>query len=472
MILLFFFSFRAHAHSTSGAERGLAVIVVAFFGQIILLPFLITNLILFLRKRPVASKFFGAAVPIISIVIAGGILLLCSLVTLISGVNYINEGIIIGILSKEQLLGFSLAIVFLSIVNLRLRKKQIHRSQRRLVWLKGFTILILSLVSGPVIQRLSYELRTFNASQRFDEYSHSGQDIAFGPNGDTLVSIDSRWTPSTKNRKLLASIRIWNLQGWRAKLIRSYDVKVGKTGNLRSVWVSKTGKHIITADKTGGISIRDFETGKLIKSYPFSNQKYATVDYCQSSHSAVRSSKNGPIQLINLTNFSKKELSVERQSFDDILVSVCSPNSQFVAVSLSNNITIIETKTGNTVGKIKANSRRRLAFSPDHSMVAGVEQNYTSNKSKIRLWSIPNGSLVREIVHGRVINDLSFSPDGKQIAISSRGQVSLYSTTTGQQTHELVHLPNSKASIELSNDGKLLATGWDKLKPSILLFPL
>jgi WD40 repeat protein len=93
-----------------------------------------------------------------------------------------------------------------------------------------------------------------------------------------------------------------------------------------------------------------------------------------------------------------------------------------------------------------------MAFSPDGRHLATLDWT-------IRLWDVATGRLVREIEHGKLMeNAVAFSPDGKKLVTAHYELVSIWDLATGKRTALWRGRP-SREPLELAfrPDGKVLA---------------
>ena len=80
-----------------------------------------------------------------------------------------------------------------------------------------------------------------------------------------------------------------------------------------------------------------------------------------------------------------------------------------------------------------------LAFSPDGRRLATA----TLGQPSLRIWSVDDGQLLRELSGSSDANSISFSGDGRLIAVAGLGTSSVWDANTGER---LLALPGSSGS--------------------------
>ena len=114
---------------------------------------------------------------------------------------------------------------------------------------------------------------------------------------------------------------------------------------------------------------------------------------------------------------------------------------------------ILDRRTGKTVSVDAGADQPDVIFSPDGSLLATGGYG-----SPVRLWSVPDGELVRELYAGPMAGGLTleFSPDGRILAAGNRNSTTiLYETATGKP---LATLPKSEShELQFHPDGHTLA---------------
>ena len=101
-----------------------------------------------------------------------------------------------------------------------------------------------------------------------------------------------------------------------------------------------------------------------------------------------------------------------------------------------------------------------VSFSPDGTQLASASEDNT-----LKLWNAITGQLTRTLKgHTDWVTSVSFSPDGKRLASTSRDQtVKLWNVATGQQTRTLKGHAKAVNSVCFSPDGTQLASaGYDR----------
>ena len=109
-----------------------------------------------------------------------------------------------------------------------------------------------------------------------------------------------------------------------------------------------------------------------------------------------------------------------------------------------------------------------VAFSPDGSLLAtasgGIEDN------TVRLWRVPDGSLLRTLTLDDPVNSVAFSPDGTRLATGGASFLALWGTTTGSAPIVQATTPPTQAYQDevlgepgvLDETGCILVTGAEE----------
>jgi WD40 repeat protein len=113
--------------------------------------------------------------------------------------------------------------------------------------------------------------------------------------------------------------------------------------------------------------------------------------------------------------------------------------------------------------------RKAISFSPDHKLLA------VSYGASVSLWA-PDGAVRRTIDATSIVNALSFSPDGSQLALACQdGRLRLFETASGDSKRTLNSGAASLSRLSFSVDGSLLAAAgagsvfvWESGREAIL----
>lgn len=87
-----------------------------------------------------------------------------------------------------------------------------------------------------------------------------------------------------------------------------------------------------------------------------------------------------------------------------------------------------------------------------------------SERAALKILNVNTGETISSLSGGSGITSISYSPDGKTIAVgNSEGKVSLLNVTDGRKVGEFEGQAGAVQSVAFSRDGKKLASGsWDK----------
>ncbi|HMF56926.1 MAG TPA: zinc-ribbon domain-containing protein [Pyrinomonadaceae bacterium] len=152
---------------------------------------------------------------------------------------------------------------------------------------------------------------------------------------------------------------------------------------------------------------------------------------------------------------------------NNTVVSIAfSSDGQLGAIALDNDgqdtVLIVDTQSGR-LGDVKlklsgenVNNIHQITFSPDGKTLAVGNRN-----SKLALWDTATGSLKRSLEgQDYFTNSVAFSPDGRTIAAGGYGNtVKLWDAQTGELTRTLEGHTSEINSVAFSPDGQTIASG-------------
>lgn len=95
-----------------------------------------------------------------------------------------------------------------------------------------------------------------------------------------------------------------------------------------------------------------------------------------------------------------------------------------------------------------------ITFSPDSKIIAAA--NY---KDEMVLWDVATSQILKKFSESQAhIKDLSFSPDGKLLAMLVNGSIKIHDSKTGKQLHTLSIEKSEASCLSFSHDGTMLAS--------------
>jgi serine/threonine protein kinase/WD40 repeat protein len=248
-----------------------------------------------------------------------------------------------------------------------------------------------------------------------------------------------------------------------ANEVRLWDVAKATAGDvplvpkrsaaLEALAVSDDGRLIATADTAKGIAVREVATGKVLRTWS---------DYVNSVHrfglvfgpeGQVLYSRGSPIK------GRDPATGQQRQTFAPPgggAVLTLTPDGKTLVCGGSNGrVEFLDAATGKGLRTLTLprgiNDVQCVSLTPDGTILGAVR-------------STGSGSTVFDLLTGREIHYtgldkaacdwLTFSPDGRSLAISGTGPTRLISTATGK---ELLTLPAALGTVAFRPDGKVLA---------------
>ncbi|MCX6627144.1 MAG: trypsin-like peptidase domain-containing protein [Candidatus Solibacter sp.] len=203
------------------------------------------------------------------------------------------------------------------------------------------------------------------------------------------------------------------------------------------------GKHIVSAAST---EARVWETA--------TRREILRIDLSKGgSVSAITLSHDGRL----LASFGEKSVIVWRILTGDAAATLPQPSHD------SSSYTAVDSHAAHvaTLPQPSHNDRGLAVFSPDDKLLATATR---WDDHAVRLWAIPSGRPVAELVHAGRVRLAAFSPDGNHVVTTSGADGTeeqetawVWSVASGRQTKRLDHRERVCA-IAFSPDGKYLVT--------------
>lgn len=223
---------------------------------------------------------------------------------------------------------------------------------------------------------------------------------------------------------------IWDLS--TANVLRNITLKGQFYFRLA---VSPDGSLIATSGPKGSIEILDFQTGKLLITLTGGHEGAISKLVFSSDNKVLASAASGIYHSLEPTGVSWK----------------------FDPETPDPSICLWDTSTGGLLQRIDGplGDKICLDFSMDGMIIAAA----TYADSTLHLWNAKTGESYKSLdLDGRLVNDMTFSPNGKMVAITDIGQkVSLWDIDTEELVRTLEHA-GVLIAARFSPDGRILAT--------------
>ena len=257
--------------------------------------------------------------------------------------------------------------------------------------------------------------------------------IAFSPDGERVITVDR------------TGVRTWALDG-TAVSAQERGVTYALTGDAGAALVVSEGATFPMNLADGTRRWPGLSQDKGFKTLSFDGRLAAT-----------RAHPTGTVEIWSMERGERLH-AIEAERGSTIHDQAFSPDGAWLAVGTwDKGLHLFDTATGAPLFRRKVPDdgwgQRALAFSRDGRLLASGDDQRT-----VRLWSLPQGTLVRTLEgHRRArIHATAFSPDGELLASADEVDVRLWSTRTG----EALGVARMGAScLAFSPDGTRLAVG-------------
>ena len=324
--------------------------------------------------------------------------------------------------------------------------------------------------------------------------------IAYSPDGETIAT--TGWHRDN-------TVRLWNAQTgqniftsrmqmlWDTFVIFSPDgttYAAAAADNTVHLWNGKTGSHkitltghtkqvacaayspdsktIATGSYDGTIRLWDVTTGNHKTTLTSDKESVTSIGYSPDGNTIVCGTGNGDVQLWDTRTMKLKSTFTGHTKITKSVIY--SPDGNIIATASSDGtVRLWDAAAGKSKATLTGYMRiNAAAYSPDSKTIV------TGNQAgKVHFWDVSTAALQNTFTGDRgIIFDITYSPDGKTIAVVSsyNDRVLLRDAKTGKHKATLAHfglidtifllLQNREYdinSIAYSPDGKTIVTGGD-----------
>jgi WD40 repeat protein len=301
------------------------------------------------------------------------------------------------------------------------------------------------MIASDTIDRLSI-FTTFGQGETL-------RSLAFSPDGSVLASAGG----NTEDFK----IRLWEV-----KTGQLLGTLVGHSSIVWNVAFSPDGKLLASVSRDQTANIWDWESESVLKSLNISGEGVSVRVSPDGQTLVVGGVESWPDAAIWLYDIANWQLSAKLVEYWNIPALAFSPDGEYlVGGGTSRNVRVwrmddqLELFTLYHSGQVTS-----LAISPDGSTIASglcesSENSGACSRGAIWLWSLENGKeLARLSDFSDWVDSVAFSADGSLLIGQSRdGALRLY-TASDLQPVFMAGSPGGSGVMEISNDGRLLAT--------------
>ena len=322
----------------------------------------------------------------------------------------------------------------------------------------GGVKLFRIISSSALYPNLKEEIWFQNISQNITSFKNEFSTSFFSTNGKTLAIAGIE-----QGEKI---IKLWRLQKSNEQKRLTLEDKGHPIVNVN--W-SPDKQHIVTLNTDGTISIWNTK-GQQIRNFPahINNRNSQSIDLSHDGEKIVVSSDDG---IVNIWSFKGRKITSfpHGKSFNTVDFS---PIENLIVSGGDDGKVNLWRLEGEKVKKIKSFSHRGVvtdvSFSPDGKKIASASGDIAPNGSvissendsdnTIKLWSVTTGEEIHTLTgHFRGVSSIDFSPDGQMLASGGFDEtLRLWDLKTGQGK-VLKSDDDAVVDVSFSPQGKMIA---------------
>ncbi len=296
-----------------------------------------------------------------------------------------------------------------------------------------------------------YDVAQGTLLRTLEGHEHNVYSLAFHPDGSTLVTGSADIT-----------LKWWDTAS--GKEVRT--VRAGQNIGIAAVRYSPDGRTVVAGLGDGTVEFRDAENGNVQQSLRTDDGNLTTIALSNSGRHVTTAGNSQTIRIWNAE--SRAERLVTGPAIRCLAVS---PDGRRLALGVRDGVTELwDIATRKPVGTLQGTTRRvaGLAFSPDGAWLAAFGD---YSESTVRIWEVAT----REVLHVANVQQgyvrcVSFSPDATTFASGGEdGTVKLWNLRNANQMATLDNKLGPVHCLAYSHDGRMLAAGHSRRGPGGIL---
>jgi WD40 repeat protein len=291
-----------------------------------------------------------------------------------------------------------------------------------------------------------WELATGKLLRQFPGHHEENGAVALSPDGRTIALGDDY------------SIRFHEVASGRE--LRQLRAPLGHVEGLA---ISPDGTILASGHNRNTVLLWDLKAGTPVARIPAQHNRLTRLAFTADGKTLVTGDRFDPtVRLIDVAARKERQQLTRRGNTRMYLSRefTLSPDGGLLALGAQQSrILIWNVKTGRLVRELRTGlSNGCVAFAPDGKMLASAEHDARGVGTAIDLWDATTGKRLRRLTDSPgPIYTAAFTPDGKTLLTGSGGIVRCWDVATGKECGPAPGNPVEVSSVVLSPDGRTLA---------------